>query len=493
MVEPVLSAIELCRLITETGKTIYDASNKVAKNFKEQRRELGDKVNDVKKRAERLQNKLIERRAILEHSDNIKDMHSLLIDINEVFLRTKMFFEKLEKYESDTGIVMLVKRVVKYYEIEHKFKDFNRMLVDFEDDLQVKQKDIGFEEAIDTHLVVHTLRQEQQNRVADFENFKNFVMERFNEEKEHREFVEEHMRKLQFYERRTAPDGNLPNPVKPSELTDQKPLSEGNYWTIHTAVLDKEKVTVKRIRDVNDHNVQASFQKETVNLMRFSRGSIVRVIGMCDEEHEKFLVLEYMEKGDLSTLLHKSGEEISLSNKVTLATTAARAFYVMSHKLVHTSLRTEKFLVDKYYTAKLSGMRYAKTFSSARRYGSKKPVVDLTCYLAPELYQPRELSPEVDVYGFGIVLWEIFTQTKPFSTLAKEIGKEPTHAEVKKFVVHDKGEEYDVGSGPIETMVGEIIRDCRALDPKKRPSVSEILNRLEKVGNELEDEEDGCQ
>lgn len=54
---------------------------------------------------------------------------------------------------------------------------------------------------------------------------------------------------------------------------------------------------------------------------------------------------------------------------------------------------------------------------------------------------------------------------------------------MKKFVVDDKGEEYNVGSGPIETMVGEIIRDCRALDPKKRPSVSGKKDGEETMNN----------
>lgn len=35
-------------------------------------------------------------------------------------------------------------------------------------------------------------------------------------------------------------------------------------------------------------------------------------------------------------------------------------------------------------------------------------------YMAPELFQNRPFNKSVDVYAFGVLLWEVFTQEIPF-------------------------------------------------------------------------------
>lgn len=62
-----------------------------------------------------------------------------------------------------------------------------------------------------------------------------------------------------------------------------------------------------------------------------------------------------MEKGTLKKLLQEE-ENLSLENKLTLALTAARSLSRMHTTLVHTALRTDKFLVDKDYTAKVRAL-----------------------------------------------------------------------------------------------------------------------------------------
>jgi serine/threonine protein kinase len=41
-------------------------------------------------------------------------------------------------------------------------------------------------------------------------------------------------------------------------------------------------------------------------------------------------------------------------------------------------------------------------------------------YMAPELLENKPFNKSVDVYAFGILLWEIFTQSIPFYMLSME-------------------------------------------------------------------------
>lgn len=398
-------------------------------------------------------------------------LENVLQDIKQSCLRVTAFFNDLDRYASYKGALYLLKHLQHYFDIQNQFKDFNRVLPSQHSRLNNFLLAGNFEVAGEMKV---DIERESTNQRTDFQSLIARV-EKIGMN------VETAVRRKDTLQRNSLS-------IRPDEISKEVALCKGSYGNYSTACLDKEKVMILRMWDDADHNMKNDFTREKRNLMFFSDGSIVRVIGYCDEPDVKFLVLEYMEQGKLSDVLHKSGKTLSLETKLKLAKTAAFALYRLHQKLVHTSLRTDMYLVDEHYTAKLSGLQYAKTFTSARRFVAENhPVVDVNRYIAPERFMPVKPTKAADIYGFGIVLWEIFTQTKPFSTLEKEIGQEPTFEQIRKFLQVDKGEEFQVGdqNDPVMAEVSEIIRKCRAIEPQQRSDAGDIYDKLNKMYEDM--------
>jgi len=94
--------------------------------------------------------------------------------------------------------------------------------------------------------------------------------------------------------------------------------------------------------------------------------------------------------------------------------------------------------------------------------------------MAPEVLVGGAVTPKIDVYAFGIVMWELFTFKEPFSH----------HSNYDQFVkaVYE-GERPDLTSNEVQLTIPKGMRDCIAeawaADPHQRPSMSQMLPSLE--------------
>ena len=85
----------------------------------------------------------------------------------------------------------------------------------------------------------------------------------------------------------------------------------------------------------------------------------------------------------------------------------------------------------------------------------------------------NENNEKNDIYSFGMLLWEIYTETIPFDVKLSEL---------KKYILEEKYRPEV--SNEINKEIAELIRACWDSEINKRPSSDKILSVLLKISNE---------
>ena len=104
--------------------------------------------------------------------------------------------------------------------------------------------------------------------------------------------------------------------------------------------------------------------------------------------------------------------------------------------------------------------------------------------MAPEVLQNEEYGTECDVYSFGIIMYETFTETGPYHNentsnmfkLGSEInqGLRPM---LPEWIDENRLTEQERG-------YLQLMQDCWQHDAKKRPSCKKILQLVDEIMNE---------
>jgi serine/threonine-protein kinase len=175
-------------------------------------------------------------------------------------------------------------------------------------------------------------------------------------------------------------------------------------------------VAVKILTEAGCHDAEAKarFLAEARMAGNISHDNIISIYDFGeDEKQHPFMVMEFLRGEDLRHAI-KNGHTGDLRNRLRLALQVARALeYIHSQKIVHRDIKPENVHVTTAGVVKLMDFGIAKTEGLAMTRAGY--VLGTPYYMAPEQVTGQNVTEQVDVYAFGVMLFEMVTGTKPIS------------------------------------------------------------------------------
>lgn len=221
-------------------------------------------------------------------------------------------------------------------------------------------------------------------------------------------------------------------------------VGEGGFGSVHRGMLNGEEVAVKimkipRIKvECHNHNnnIFSEFRREVLLMSNLKNQFLVQLRGLTFSPIS--VLIDYCGAGDLYNLCHSGrSSPIPLCYSLCVALDIARGMSFLHNAIppiVHRDLKSPNVLLtmkdSEFSEGSLTLAPESVEVVSSRPiiakiadFGlsirsslpSEKRLVDNPLWLAPEIIMGLPYSKKADVYSFGIIVWELFSRSIPFS------------------------------------------------------------------------------
>uniref|UniRef100_A0A161WWY1 Protein kinase domain-containing protein n=1 Tax=Daucus carota subsp. sativus TaxID=79200 RepID=A0A161WWY1_DAUCS len=275
-------------------------------------------------------------------------------------------------------------------------------------------------------------------------------------------------------------------------------IGEGGFGIVYSGVLDDgTKVAVKVLKRDNQQGGR-EFLAEVEMLSRLHHRNLVKLVGICMEEHARCLVYELIANGSVESHLHgfdKTDAPLDWNARLKVALGAARGLAYLhedsSPRVIHRDFKSSNILLEHDFTPKVSDFGLARIGSDEENKHISTRVMGTFGYVAPEYAMTGHLLVKSDVYSYGVVLLELITGRKPVD-MSRPTGQENLVTWARPLLTSKEGLELMLDKSlspdfPFESFakVAAIASMCVQPEVSDRPFMSEVVQALKLICNEL--------
>lgn len=234
-----------------------------------------------------------------------------------------------------------------------------------------------------------------------------------------------------------------------------------------------ETVAIKVLKEelASDPDIVMRFLRERSVLLRLTHPNIVRVRDLVVEGDLLALVMDLVEGPDLHRYLRENGPFSPVGAALITAQIADALAASHADGVVHRDLKPANVLLRQY-----GGQMHPllTDFGIARLADSPgltrtQEFVGTPAYVAPESAEGRPQTSAVDIYGAGILLYELVTGHPPFSGgSALEVLHQHLSAEPRR-------------PSTVPDPLWTVIERCLSKNPDRRPSAENLARGLRVV------------
>ncbi|ESR34639.1 hypothetical protein CICLE_v10004266mg [Citrus x clementina] len=275
-------------------------------------------------------------------------------------------------------------------------------------------------------------------------------------------------------------------------------IGRGGLGSVYRARLeDGMKIAIKVFHQQCPSALK-SFEAECEVLKNIRHRNLIKVISSCSNDDFKALVLEYMSNGSLGDWLHSSNYVLNIFRRLNIMIDVASALEYLhfdhSTPIIHCDLKPSNVLLDENMVAHLSDFGIAKLLSGEDESTMRTKTLATIGYMAPEYGIEGEVSTKSDVYSYGIMLMETFTQKKPTDEIfVGELSLKhwvndllPTSlVEVVDKTLLSGEEKHSASKGQCLLSIFSLALECTMLSPEKRINAKDIVTGLLKIRDTL--------
>lgn len=220
-------------------------------------------------------------------------------------------------------------------------------------------------------------------------------------------------------------------------------------------------IVVKRLKDelLGNPEMMARFKREARALASVLHQNVAHVYDFVEDTRESYIVMEFIEGIDLSTVVEKMGNLPPMIAASLLLGVARGTSFIHTHNLIHRDIKPSNIRITNRGTVKLMdfGIVMDTENQSLTRPGM---MVGSPQYLSPEQVLGDPLTPRADIFLLGIVLYEMVTGSRPFKDEAGET--------VFQRIRESKYVPARVMNPSLPRSLDRIIRTCLEKRPERR-------------------------
>ncbi|RHZ35678.1 protein kinase [endosymbiont GvMRE of Glomus versiforme] len=248
------------------------------------------------------------------------------------------------------------------------------------------------------------------------------------------------------------------------------PLAKGGFSQIYKAQwgkeCDRDRYVVLKIL-TNSKDITLEFLTEIANtkLVDSYDYGIVPCCGISQDPITKnyIMIMDYKKEGNLRQYLENKSSGLSLEDKIEkLRNVVDGLKEIHQQNLVHQDLHSGNVLNNLRSTF-ITDLGLSKPVNYQKQEGQ---IFGVLPYVAPEVLQGQPYTKASDIYGFGIIAYELLANSYPYPILNE------TDLVIK--ICNGYRPEIESPRLPIPQVCKDFIKRCWTNDPTKRPDAEEL-------------------